>query len=86
MKLATVLLAILFATNVFAQGTTSIMGAVGDERGAAVPGALVILTFESGTQLSTRTDVRGIFQFNNLKPGAYLIEIKAPGFSGFTSE
>jgi hypothetical protein len=30
MKLATVLLAILFATNVFAQGTTSIMGAVGD--------------------------------------------------------
>lgn len=86
MKLATTFIVILFATNVFAQGTTSIIGSVADERGAEVRGAQVILTFESGTQLSTTTDVRGMFNFQNLKAGAYLIEIKAPGFGVFTSE
>lgn len=86
MKIATIFLVIVFATNVFAQGTSSIIGSVGDEGGAAVAGALVILTSESGTQLTTTTDVRGIFQFTNVKAGAYLIEIKARGFSVFTSE
>ena len=86
MKLATLFLIILFATNVFAQGTSSIMGQVADEHGADIPGATVILTLESGVQFSTRTDVRGVFQFTNLKAGAYLLEIKAPGFSVFTSE
>ncbi len=86
MKLATIFLAILFATNVFAQGTTSITGSVGDERGATIRGAQVILTFESGTQLSTTTNVSGVFEFRNLKAGAYLLEVKAAGFSVFTSE
>jgi outer membrane receptor protein involved in Fe transport len=89
MKLATIFLVILFAAHVLAaQGTatSSIIGSVGDERGANVSGAQVILTFESGTQLSTTTDVRGLFQFQNVKAGAYLLEIKAPGFSVFTSE
>jgi vitamin B12 transporter len=87
MKLATtILLVTLFAANVFAQGPTSIIGAVGDERGGTVRGAQVILTFDSGTQLTTTTDVSGVFEFRNLKAGAYLLEIKAPGFSVFTSE
>ncbi|HSK64129.1 MAG TPA: TonB-dependent receptor, partial [Pyrinomonadaceae bacterium] len=86
MKLATIFLIILLAPNAFAQGSTSINGSVGDERGATVRSALVVLTSESGTQLSTTTDVRGFFQFRNIKPGAYLLEIKAPGFSVFTSE
>ncbi|HEU4797209.1 MAG TPA: TonB-dependent receptor [Pyrinomonadaceae bacterium] len=89
MKIATIFLIMLFATNSFAQssqGTTSIIGSVGDERGAEVRGALVILTLESGTQLSTTTNVSGVFEFRNLKPGAYLLEIKASGFSVFTSE
>jgi iron complex outermembrane receptor protein len=86
MRLATLFLLILCATNAFAQSTTSIIGTVGDERSGEIRGALVILTFESGTQLSTTTDVRGFFQFQNLKPGAYLLEIKAPDFSVFTSE
>ena len=85
MKLATLFLVMLFATNVFAQGSTSITGVVGHEHAGEVPGALVTLTLESGTQLSTTTDVRGFFQFNNLKPGAYLLEIKARGFAVFTS-
>lgn len=86
MKLATLFLVLFLATNVFAQGSTSIIGVVGNERAGEVPGALVTLTFESGTQLSTTTDVRGFFQFNNLKPGAYLLEVKARGFAVFTSE
>ena len=86
MKIATIFLVVVFATNVFAQGTSGIIGSVGDEGGAAVAGALVILTFESGTQLTTTTDVRGVFQFTNVKAGAYLVEVKARGFSVFTSE
>src|SRR5919106_3209427 len=85
-KLATIFLIILLAPNVFAQGASSIIGQVGDERGAAIPRAQVILTFESGTQLSTTTNVRGVFEFQNVKAGTYLLEIKAAGFSVFTSE
>ena len=86
MKLATIFLLILCATSAYAQRPSSIIGSVGHERSGEVRGALVILTSESGTQLSTTTDVRGFFQFQNLKPGAYLLEIKAPGFAVFTSE
>jgi iron complex outermembrane receptor protein len=86
MKPATLFLIILLATNVFAQGSGTITGVVTDERGAKIPGAAVILTLESGTQLSTTTNQNGSFEFKNVKAGAYLLEVKADGFSVFTSE
>src|SRR5689334_13751879 len=87
MKSTLILLVILLATNiVVAQSSSSIAGTVTDERGAKVSGAQVTLTFASGNQLTTTTDRAGSFEFKNLKAGSYLVEIKAAGFSGFTSE
>src|ERR1043166_110394 len=86
MKTTLIFLILVLATNVFAQSTSSISGTVNDESGAKIPTAQVTLTFESGVQLTTVTNQAGSFQFSNIKPGAYLLEVKANGFSVFTSE
>src|ERR1044071_275219 len=86
MKTTLISLILVLATNVFAQSTSSISGTVNDESGAKIPTAQVTLTFESGVQLTTVTNQAGSFQFSNIKPGAYLHEVKANGFSVFTSE
>jgi iron complex outermembrane receptor protein len=86
MKTTLIFLTLVFATNVFAQGTSSISGTVTDERGAKVSGAKVTLTFESGSELTTVTNQAGSFEFARLKSGSYLLEIETEGFSVFTSE
>ena len=86
MKTTLIFLILVFATNVFAQGTSSITGTVTDEDGAKVSGAKVTLTFASGSELTTTANQAGSFKFNEIKPGAYLLEVQASGFSKFTSE
>jgi iron complex outermembrane receptor protein len=86
MKSTLILLVMLFATNVLAQSSSSITGAVTDERGAKVSSAQVTLSFASGNELTTTTDRTGSFEFKGLKAGLYLVEVKAAGFSVFTSE
>ncbi|HEY2963750.1 MAG TPA: TonB-dependent receptor [Pyrinomonadaceae bacterium] len=86
MKAIAIVLVFLLTTTVFAQSTSSIKGTVTDERGAKVSGAQVVLTFESGIQVTTVTNQSGSFDFRSVKPGAYLLEIRANGFSVFTSE
>jgi iron complex outermembrane receptor protein len=68
------------------QTTTSIRGSVADEQGAKVIGATVQLRPRSGRTRVAVTDQNGVFEFRNLNPGAYLVEIEAPGFSHFVSE
>jgi len=86
MKTTLIFLILVFATNVFAQSSSSITGTVTDERGAKISGAKVTLTFESGAELTTATNQAGSYEFAKLKPGAYLLKIEAKGFSVFTSE
>src|SRR5690349_14246727 len=86
MKTTLLFLILLFATNVFAQSTSSITGTVTDEHGAKVSGAKVTLTFASGSTLATTTSQSGSFEFTKLKPGSYLLGIEAEGFAVFTSE
>jgi iron complex outermembrane receptor protein len=86
MKTTLIFLILILATNVFGQGTSSITGTVTDEHGAKVSGAKVTLTFASSSELSTLTNQAGAFEFPRLKPGSYLFEIEAEGFSTFTSE
>ena len=86
MKTTLIFLLLVLAPSVFAQGTSSISGTVTDERGAKVAGAKVTLTFEAGTELTTVTSQVGAFEFRNVRSGSYLLEVKAPGFSAFTSE
>jgi vitamin B12 transporter len=85
-RIASIVFALLISTNVFAQGAMGIKGTVNDENGAKVSGAHVVLTSSTGLQLNTSTNDNGDFEFENLRSGTYLIEVKANGFSVFTSE
>ena len=86
MKTTILFLILAFATNVFAQATSSINGTVTDEHGAKVSGAKVTLTLQSGGELTTITNQSGAFEFARLKPGSYLLEVEAAGFSIYASE
>src|SRR5438067_8561971 len=82
------LLIILFSlsTNVFAQSGASITGRIADEHGARVPGAEVRLRSRAGIKLFARTDEQGVYGFNGLAPGDYILEVTARGFAVMTSE
>src|SRR5271168_4650490 len=61
--------------------TSAIVGQVSDASGAAVPGAAVTITNrEIGLKRSVRTDESGRFNFPQLKPGAYSVNVEAEGF------
>lgn len=83
------LLLVCFPVSMFAQtpgaSQGTIQGVVSDEQGAKIARAEVRLRSREGVQLTTRSDQNGAFVFTNLKPGEYLIAIKAPGFSDFVS-
>src|SRR5581483_6147874 len=71
----------LTAFSVFADSGAKVSGRVIDANGAAVSGAVVQLSSKEGAQLSTVTDEKGNFTFNQLSAGDYLLQVKAAGFS-----
>jgi hypothetical protein len=74
---------LLCPSGVFPQGetTSAIVGQVNDFTHAAIPGAVVsISNRETGLQRSVTTDQQGRFDFPQLKPGTYLVKVKAEGF------
>ncbi len=85
-RLLIVVFVLTIATNIFAQGTEGVSGTVVDENGAKVAGAQVVLRSSSGVYLATATDQAGAFKFERLRSGSYFVEVKANGFSVFTSE
>ena len=73
----------LFPAESFAQGetTSAIVGQVTDVTRAGVPGATVTITSrESDARRSVHTDNVGRFNFPQLKPGTYSINVEAAGF------
>ncbi|MGH9446600.1 MAG: carboxypeptidase regulatory-like domain-containing protein, partial [Terriglobia bacterium] len=67
----------------WAQGetTSAIAGRVTDPTQAAVPDAAITITSqETGLKRSVKTDGGGRFDFPQLKPGVYVVEVKADGF------
>jgi Carboxypeptidase regulatory-like domain len=59
----------------------TVTGSVFDPSGAAIPGAAVTLTSADGqAALSTITDGAGVFRFEHLAHGTYVIHIQAGGF------
>jgi vitamin B12 transporter len=86
MRLLRIFLVLLFSANVFAQGNGQINGTVTDENGAKVSDAHVVLSSSTGIKLNTSTNDSGNFEFKNLRSGTYFVEVKAAGFSVFTSE
>src|SRR5579862_6242605 len=73
----------LAPVKTLAQGetTSAIVGQVRDATNAVVPGATVTITNpETGLRRSAKTDDSGRFNFPQLKPGVYSVEVKASGF------
>jgi vitamin B12 transporter len=86
-------LACLFSCLVFsgvlasAQSGASITGTVKDPQGRPVPGATLTLFSRSGAAGSaTTSDSGGVYHFDNLPPGDYLLRATASGFVLFLAE
>ena len=84
--LATLIFTTINVISVNAQSSAVIKGTVADEHQAKLAGAEVVLSSESGIQLTTATPQDGSFEFKNLIPGVYLLEVKAEGFSVYTHD
>jgi hypothetical protein len=77
------LVAARFPERLLAQGetTSAIVGTVVDPTGAGIADAIVtIISKETGSKRSVKTDGAGRFNFPQLKPGSYSVEVKSEGF------
>jgi Carboxypeptidase regulatory-like domain len=78
----------LLSIPAFGQGetTSAIQGQASDSTGALISSATVTITsLEIGSRRSAKTDEAGRFNFPQLKPGSYRVEINAPGFEPQTA-
>src|ERR1700676_450665 len=79
--LLAVALLLACAIHVSASPTGSITGFVKDTSGAIVPGAKITLTnTATNTQLTATSDANGEFQFPQLPPSTYSLEVESKGF------
>jgi vitamin B12 transporter len=86
MKIFALLTMILVVFHLaFAQSGTELRGRVRDERDANIAGAEVRLRSRAGGELSTTTNDRGAYEFSNVAPGDYVLEVKANGFAASAS-
>jgi hypothetical protein len=73
----------LYAIQALGQGetTSAVQGQGTDASGAVVPGATVtVISHDTGSKRSAKTNEAGRFNFPQLKPGAYTVRIEAQGF------
>jgi hypothetical protein len=60
---------------------SALSGTITDSSGAVIPGATVTATnFDATLVRSAQTDGRGQFRIDNIAPGGYRLETRAPGF------
>ena len=80
------LLLMLFPIIVTAQAVSGVTGVATDATGAVVPGVNVVLTdTKTSTQLTTRTNGQGTYQFANVAPGKdYQLTFTIDGFQTLT--
>ena len=78
-----VVLLTLSSAAVAQQRAGSLTGQVTDELGALVVGATVNLTSADGSQKTAVTNNEGIYVFNSLAPGKYMIKVVSTGFSNY---
>jgi hypothetical protein len=79
----------LLSVHALGQGetTSAIQGQASDSSGAVVAGATVTITsLDTGSKRSATTDAAGRFNFPQLKPGAYKVDIEARGFEAQTAD
>jgi hypothetical protein len=79
----------LLSIEALGQGetTSAIQGQATDSTGAVVAGATVTITsLDTGSRRSGKTDEAGRFNFPQLRPGTYKVEIEAQGFEPQVAE
>jgi hypothetical protein len=83
MRCLLLLLVVLFAAPAAAApGHGVISGVVADQTGGLLRGAIVELRAPSGRLIQdARTDRDGVFRFENLTDGLFVVEVSVPGFS-----
>lgn len=77
------LVLILCAGTLWGQQATGFTGTVTDSKSNSIPKASVYIL---NTNYGTITDEHGKFQFNNLKPGKYEVNVSAVGYASFNEE
>src|SRR5437773_2563058 len=81
MRAATVLLALTWPAMAIAQQNATIVGTVGDESKAVLPGVTVTATdLATGRVLTAMSNERGEYRLQNLPPGTYSIAAELAGF------
>ncbi len=74
-------------TVAFAQsGGATITGRVTDERGAGLARARVTLRSREGLRLAAQTSEEGVYSFDRVAAGDYILEVSAEGFAAATSD
>jgi vitamin B12 transporter len=86
MSFVVLVVALIRVAPVFAQTAATLTGRVVDPQGAGVPGASVTLyARDHRVRLTTSTDATGVYRFERLALGSYLVEAEAPGFARTTA-
>ena len=68
-------------------GTTSLRGTIYDANGAVLPGASVTITDpQTGFTRTVQTESDGTYQFLQLQPTVYVVEVSATGFAKLKRE
>lgn len=90
MKLSVILLSLGLLVSTVANSQTfygSVVGTVTDASASAVPGANVaVINIGTNERRTAATEDNGGYQFLNLIPGQYRLEIEKPGFRRFVRE
>jgi len=79
----------LLSVHALGQGetTSAIQGQASDSTGAVVSSATVTITsVDTGSKRSAKTNDAGWFNFPQVKPGAYEVDIEAQGFEAKTAD
>ena len=81
-KLQLLAVFLLAVSMSFAQTAGTIQGTVGDDSGAVIPGANIVVTgVETGVETTTTTNEVGFYAVPALNPGLYSVVASADGFS-----
>src|SRR6516164_166086 len=68
-------------------GTTSLRGVISDPKGAVLPGATAKLTDpQTGWTRTVQTQSDGTYQFLQIPPSRYVVEVSATGFATMKRE
>src|SRR5215467_6849600 len=79
-----ILILLLTASAVWAQGTAQLNGTVRDESGAVLPGVTVTVTqTNTGLVRTDVTDANGAYLLTNLPTGPYRLEVALAGFKTY---